>query len=355
MSAENLILGVFAFLPVMLVVLLVFAVRRFQPRRKASRMVQLLLGNTLVLLFLGSLMLLGGEIYYRFIYDTTDSFGLMKTTQRWVARHIHLNASGVRDSVALYPLTPPPNQRRITFIGDSFTVGHGVANVEDRFGNRLRRQRPEWEVHLFAWPGDDTGAELDHLRHLIESRYKLDIVVLAYCLNDISDIVPEWETIMRRIFKKERPGFLVRHSYFINTLHYRWQSARDPDVKDYYQFVHEAYAGPLWEAQEGRLSEFRRMVEAANGRLMVVTFPFFHALGPEYRYRTVHEKFGQFWREEKVPHLDLLEKFNHRPPAEWMVNSRDPHPNERAHVVAAEAIAEFLQAQVAKDPIRNHP
>src|ERR1043166_10236465 len=94
-------------------------------------------GNALVFCFLCSLGFLGGEIYYRFIYDTTDSFNYTKVSRRWQARHYQKNAQTVRDNVN-YQLRIPPVKRRITFIGDSFTAGHGVKNVEDRFANRNR-------------------------------------------------------------------------------------------------------------------------------------------------------------------------------------------------------------------------
>ena len=46
----------------------------------------------------------------------------------------------------------------------------------------------------------------------------------------------------------------------------------------------------------------------------MVTFPFLHALGPNYEYQFVHEELDQFWRELKVPHLDLLEVYRELPP-----------------------------------------
>jgi hypothetical protein len=47
----------------------------------------LLQGNLLILLALFSIVLLVGEIYYRFAYDETDSFALTNSTNRWILRY----------------------------------------------------------------------------------------------------------------------------------------------------------------------------------------------------------------------------------------------------------------------------
>ena len=96
-----------------------------------------------------SLVLLGLEVRYRFAYDRTDAFSLTRTSQRWFARHYRNNAWLLRDDVE-YTLRKPPGTRRITFVGDSFTVGHGVADVGDRFANRIRAEEPGWDVQVAA-------------------------------------------------------------------------------------------------------------------------------------------------------------------------------------------------------------
>ena len=277
------------------------------------------------------------------MYDSTDSFGLTKTTQRWFERHFQYNGFGIRDSSNDYSLKCRVGARRITFLGDSFTAGHGVADVEDRFANRIRTMMPGTEVHVFAQLGMDTGAQIDALMKLVSAGYQFGVVVLVYCLNDISDIVPEWQQIMHRIDETPAPGFLVSNRYLVNWLCYRWFAAHDPDVSNYYAFVRENYDGPIWEQQAQRLTILHSEVEKRGGRFLVVTFPFLHVLGPHYDYKPVHEKLDAFWREQNVPHLGLLNVFESSEPGDIVVNKFDAHPNERAHTLAATAIAGFLE------------
>ena len=238
----------------------------------------------------------------------------------------------------------------MTFLGDSFTAAHGVANVEDRFANQIRAARPDWEVHVLASPGWDTEPELTVLKLYGNQGFQVDVVVLVYCLNDISDIAPEWQEILHRVYEAMTPGFLARHSYFFNTLYYRWKASRNPEISNYYHSVMENYEGTVWDKQKLRLHAFRDLVDSQGGRLLIVTFPFVHNIGPDYEYRRVHARLDEAWRNLEVPHLDLLSVFEAYPDAELVVNRYDAHPNERAHAIAAKSIAEFIHEHLPNSP-----
>jgi lysophospholipase L1-like esterase len=340
----NLVLAIFALLPLLAGAALV---RFFQRRSGAGRppASELVAGNALVLLWLLSLALLGGELYYRFVYDTTDAFGLARVTGEWMRVHVRANQFGFRDSVE-YGFDPPPGQVRVTFLGDSFTAGHGVADVERRFANRIRRARRDWDVHVMATNGFDTGAEHDLLGRLVGARYPFGVVVLVYCLNDIADLLPEWQALQARLYQRPRPPFLVDHSYLLNTLWFRGVGARNPGTAGYYHFVLDAYRGPPWQAQRERLAAMAERVRDGGGELVVVVFPFLHRLGPGYEYAGVHEQLGRAFDELGVAHLDLLPVFGEQAPARLVVNARDPHPNELAHELVAQALLPFLDPLV---------
>ncbi len=293
-----------------------------------------------------SVVLLAGEIYYRFVFDTTDTFALTKTTERWFDRYFHPNRSGLRDSLDHYEESPAAGVRRVSFFGDSFTAGHGIADVEDRFGNLVRHARPDWEVHVFSMTGWNTDDEIASVRTVAKEDYELDLAVLVYTLNDISDIMPEWQRILNGIYGSIDPGFPFRHSYFLNTLYFRWWAMRDPEIDRYFELLREAYAGPIWTEQQRRLRRFDATVRELGGRTLVVTFPFLHTLGPDYPFQRIHQELDEFWRRLGVPHVDLLGVFEGLSPDELVVNHHDSHPNERAHQLAATAILAFLEEQM---------
>jgi hypothetical protein len=78
------------------------------------------------------------------------------------------------------------------------------------------------------------------------------------------------------------------------------------------------YRGALWEEQKKRLKAFRD------------------------EYQSVHDQLDQFWREQHVPHLDLLPVYKDLPPSRLTVNCYDAHPNELANKLAADALDKFL-------------
>jgi hypothetical protein len=347
---EALVFGLFLLAPCALGGLIVGFVRHERNRGTQASWGRLVLGNLLGLLFLVSLLFVGGEGYYRFIYDTTDALDYTKVSERWVRRHWHLNSAGCRDNINYSPAIKA-GARRVTFVGDSFTAGHGIKEVENRFGNRIRRAHPEWEVHLLAQPGFDTGAEVMLIEKALGKGYQLDQVVLVYCLNDVSDILPEWGKASAQIYAEvDNSGWLRRNSYFVNTLYHRLAVRRNPYLKKYFEFVRDGYRGAVWERQKQRLKAFRDLVAGGGGQLSVVTFPFFDELGPNYEYQFVHDELNQFWRELGVPHLDLLPVYKKLPASRLRVNHFDAHPNEYAHQLAAEVIDKFLREQLASKP-----
>ena len=108
----------------------------------------------------------------------------------------------------------------------------------------------------------------------------------------------------------------------------------------------DAYNGPVWEKQKEVLLAVKEGMDARGIKFSVVIFPFMHALGPNYRYREVHKKLCAFWSSLQVPYLDLLSVYESYPAKILVVNAHDAHPNELAHVMATEAINEFLNEHV---------
>jgi hypothetical protein len=341
---EDAILMAFIALPAALFAALVLfhRFRRRHPRLREGPG-RLMVGNLLFLAALLSVLLPGGEIYFRFLHDSTDSFGVTRVSREWFGRHYEMNYAGFRDS---QPLSGPvllPGRRRVTIFGDSFTVGQGVANVEDRFANIIRNQRPDRDVQVIAVNGWDTPHQLGALRGMIARGWRFHDVVLVYCLNDIACYIPEWQAVLARVFGTREPGFLVRHSYLFDTLHYRHVVAREPDLAGYFDFVRAAYDRPCFREHVRDLLSFRDLVKARRGRLLVVTFPFLHSIGPGDPHRRVYERLHGFWQGIGVPDLDLYPVFENMRPADLVVGPHDAHPNETAHRLAAAAILDFLE------------
>lgn len=299
--------------------------------------------NIVLSAVLALLVFFVSETYYRFFVDTTDSFSLNKITQRWGKRHYKFNNLKARDNID-YQYGISPGRRRITFVGDSFTAGHGIVDVDDRFANLIRASNPDWEVHVMAANGLETIDELQLIPKLDREMYEFDVLVLVYVLNDISYLIPETEAIYQKIFSFDsKLGYLGRNSYFLNTLYFRWFSKQNADIVGYYDFVKEAYFSTAWEKQKAAFKQLDQYRKQRKWKLIVVTFPFLHNLGENNEFAEVHQNLHAFWQSLAVPHLDLYQEFAKHSNEDLVVNPFDAHPNELAHHIAAKAIERFLK------------
>ena len=80
--AENLVLLIFLLTPVVCVLVLVNLHRDLRKRNRPARALHILAANTLLLIALVGVLCLGGELYVRLFYDTTDGFAYSKVTRR---------------------------------------------------------------------------------------------------------------------------------------------------------------------------------------------------------------------------------------------------------------------------------
>lgn len=338
--SENLIFALFLSVPLLVGGLLIYFHRSHWNK---SSWWGLVIGNLLMLCFLLALLFVAAESYYRFFYDTTDALSYTKVSKRWYQRHNVFNAAGFRDNFEYAPKIAP-GKRRVTFLGDSFTMGHGVKNVDDRFANLIRSAHPEWEINVIAFTGLETQEEIELLRTGLSNGYQIDQVVLVYCLNDVADILPEWGEAYQAIMADANDeNWLRQNCYFINIMYHHYKAKNNPYISNYFHFVKKGYSGPVWERQKLRLMALRELVNSHGGKLSVVTFPFLHAVGPHYEFQSVHNELNRFWDQQGVSHLDLLSEYLNFTPGNITVNRYDAHPNEFAHAIAAKKIDVFLK------------
>ena len=346
MAGEDIVLLTYALLPALLAVAL-FLFRRFGLHRKSPRLPCLLLGNALVLLLLVSLVLLGGEVYYRFVYDGSESFGVTNVNRKWYVRHWRTNLSGFRDDVE-YRQQPPPQHRRVTFLGDSVAAGYGIPNVDDRFADRIRHGRETWEIHVMARCGWNTLEQVQTVDALSKERYALDRVVLVYSLNDLGPFVPGCQDVFEQICEVPVPGLFLREGYFLNLYYHRLVLRSDPKARGFFDHLREGYEGEPWQRHRQLLGQLVQLVRSHGGQFSVVTFPCLQVGVGEGEFRPVHETLRSFWRSLGVPHLDMAEVFRGHDREDLVVSAHDGHPNETAHALASEAIVAFLESRMRR-------
>jgi lysophospholipase L1-like esterase len=295
------------------------------------------------------------ELFFAIVYDQSDSFNMSNVSKHWFARHVRKNEEGFRDSRP-FPKRIPDGMRRVCFIGDSFTFGHGIKDVADRFsdrvGARLEAARPgTFLVSNVGEAGIDVRLATNIVKEAVGHGYQIDVVVYTICLNDIEGYDPNMSDHSQRLGLHAPKFFLFRDTYFLNMLYFRIQQANLPLVRNYYSELAESYRSDPWDRMCRKLDELWEICKEQKIDLRIAIFPFLHNLGPEYPFDAAHERIAEYCRKTGVLCLDLKPALLPHIGEGLTVNRFDAHPNERAHALAAEAIEQGLLADLfARQP-----
>ncbi|MFQ5462278.1 MAG: SGNH/GDSL hydrolase family protein [Phycisphaerae bacterium] len=313
---------------------------RFVPRDRRPRL-RLVLGNLLIFIGLLATAGMAGETYLRFVCVRTDGFGMSLPAYRWFLIHTRLNSHGCRNRE--WTRAAPVPTRRIAFVGDSFTYGWGIDDVEDRFTNLLQtrfRQRPGTqpvEVFNVAKPGWGTAQQRQPIEDIID-RYGVFEVVLCYVPNDIESVIPKSGAFDPTV-PPDSWWVNPSGSCMIDFLYRRFLLPLSPTVHGYHDWLADAFSGGQpWQAHRHDLEAIIAACRRRGAKLRVVLFPFLRTAGDRFDQRAILAELARFLQSSGVEVLNLLPIFEGLDPRELTVNPSDSHPNERAHTLAADAI-----------------
>lgn len=337
------------------IVFFVIILRYFRQKWQKHPLWQTLFINLTIFIFLVASVYQGTEVYFRYIFDRSDNYAFLKTHRAWVQKHERLNLDGCRD-IDREP-TKLPGVTRVVVLGDSFAFGGGLAQVSDRFSNKLQvsldKTNPgKYEVFNVAFPGADTKYELEKLAQF-NTKYKFDIVVLGYVLNDIGlNVDPK---IRERSFCY-LPGTwcydaahpliakIMKNSYSLEFFYYRLLGF-SREMNQNRQWEVDSYKNPeKWASQEKILTDLINYCRSQNLKLIVVVFPYLQNIKPGgvYPYFWIHQQLGEFFKQENIATVDILAPLKGYQTQKLIVNPLDNHPSAFVHQKVAEALLPFF-------------
>lgn len=311
--------------------------------------------NVLLSFWLFLALLTGVELYFALLFDATDSFNMSNVSRVWFRRHVepeqHLLKLGDRGvpyrDDQTFPKSVPKDKTHICFVGDSFTFGHGVANVSDRFTNRVRaelssRDPGKYVVTNLSAPGTDLNWADALVRELVENDVRIDTLVYVFCPNDIEVYHPDHMKNIEKLSKLNPEFPLLKHTYFFNLLYYRLKVATVPEIREYYGYLADYYSGEPWQLMQDQFEGLAKFCEVHGIELKVVIFPFLQNLDEQSPFDHARQVVREFCQEHKIPVLDLHETLKNHADEKLTVSLFDAHPNARAHQLAAQAILDFV-------------
>lgn len=234
------------------------------------------------------------------------------------------------------------NVFRILFLGDSITFGEGVRE-EDIFPTRvqslLSAKMPGKEIQVVNAGVQGYGTKEEVGSYFLTGiAYKPDAVVIGFYLNDATDF---GETI-RQNDAKNHAMPLTGMAKFSKIAEYFQRRARAREQQEeFFATTRASFKSKHWEDCKGELLKLRGESEKWKFKLLIVIFPVLWDLD-HYPLEDVHKLLHEQFAELGIAYIDLLDTFRgHNAESLW-VHPTDQHPNEIAHRMAAEKIAEYL-------------
>jgi len=321
-------------------------------RTKARSLVLANLGLSLCMLLA---VITAAELAFACFADFSDTFNITNVSKRWLALHIdhEKNNEGNRDR---QPFTKyvAQGRKRIVFLGDSFTIGHGIKRMEDRFTDRIATWLDEkapgkYVVANLGEPGLEASMiEAIAANVMFRQQADVGIFIYIYNLNDIEGYMAEaGQNPLEGIYTADSQFFLFRDTYLLNWLYFRFLQFRGRN-NAYFDKLSASYHTIAWDGLRAKLSQLHRECKEGHADFRMVIFPFLHDLKGDDSFRDARARLVDFCKSEKIPVLDLDPVFRQHAGENLMVSRFDAHPNERAHAIAAEAMEKDLLSDLVR-------
>jgi lysophospholipase L1-like esterase len=293
--------------------------------------------SILIIIVCAFSLLLALEIVFYFI-PKTNSYGKDNlATDVWVRHYWKLNAEGFRDEDFSKKNT---EKKKIAFIGDSYTVGWGINNPDDRFSNLVGAAvKDSFEFYNLGLRGVFSEAKS---ALLVSLNFKPDIVIYQYFVTDIAETRARLDSnaIMTKEPYDSYPeavGFFLRNSYLINYLY--WMFHRIP-FTEYVAYINDSYNNPAIAAEHQKIiSKTIAYAKANNIRLVFLTIPFTSLFDFSNKNTQAIE---QLAKDSSLISINVTAGLDTLPINEITVNDNDLHLNERGNKIVADEILEQI-------------
>lgn len=273
--------------------------------------------------------------------------------------HYKINSYGLRDYE--YDLNKNDGYR-IVVLGDSYAFGWGV-DMADTFPkileSALKKKGYDVQVINAAVYGYNTQQEVLYFKKEILGRYKPDLVIISYVLNDtrVQGTVP-----IHPFVKNFESNF---HLWFVEFLKLRLnrlinkRSSSETDWKsgDFYPIKvkianpylpnEEAFGDNFlgWKRCKEALEEIKGLSEEKGFALYLIILPAFNESFRDYtKYSWIHDKVKRYAQDIGIKVSDFYRYFKDMDNKRLQnVKIADDHPNELAHRIIAEKLASELE------------
>lgn len=278
------------------------------------------------------------EIAFMFIEQSQEG-GLSRASHIWFERHWTPMTGIYRDTEH----TDTLGKKKVLVIGDSFTAGHGLKNVEDRYSNILASKlgTTKYVIYNLGISGSDTRDEYERFEKF---GVKPDVLVLQYFPNDIEKAAKSHGVEATGLQPYEDLSSLLRHivrqSYLFNYIYWQLPHGDAAPFMDYTRRVYSNSA--IINDHLNDLGKFVAIRDKYQIPMYVVLFPFSHNLEKTAQYT---EPIAHFFQQHNVPVLEVGTLVKDIDPNDRIVGRNDFH----ASAVVNHRVGDALYKMVSQN------
>lgn len=306
--------------------------------RKADKIIS----NIATVLFSTFVLFIFLEAIFMFI-PRSHSADFTLASRLWFAKYWKpINSLGFRDK------EPDNHYPVILFVGNSFTAGHGLKSVDDRFSNivgrELNKKGEKYSVINIGKPGADTLGEYNIMQQFFYmTRIKPKIIILQYLGTDIQYVAQDnglkFKGYKLPAYVNEFTLLLGSGSYLFNYLY--WLFPRQYYDAQYVSFLSGAYKNNIVLSKHK--DEIRLFISYARKnsiRLIVLVFPFLTDLKKSDAMFV--NDIVDFFKANGVDTINVSPFVKDIPVSERVINVNDGHPSKKVNDIVALEILKKL-------------
>jgi len=262
----------------------------------------------------------------------------------WYAKYWKpVNSSGFRDD------EPDNNHPVILFVGDSFTAGHGLNSVEDRFSNivgkELNKKERKFSIINIGMPNLDSRGEYEAMMNFLYlNRIKPRKIILQYCGNDVEGAAASEGIIFEGFHPPSDMNKFVliigSGSYFFNYLYFLLP--REHLGLSYIKYLTGAYKNDkVLSRHKKDLMLFVNYARQNSIQLIAVVFPFLADI--EMSNSAYVNNIVDFFQTNKIEVINVSELVKTMPVHERIVNHNDTHASKKLNRIIAGEILKKIE------------
>lgn len=285
--------------------------------------------NTFLLLYVVILFCMVCEFYFT-RFSKSHAISQSLASKNWFEKYWHLNEFGYRDQ----EVDTLEKKKKVFFMGDSFTAGHGTDWTMDRYSNIFSKKAENYKTYNLGVCGSDSR---DEFKRLKEFPLRPDVLVWQYFGNDMEGVLKA-NNINSPGFKPydDMPGFmepLVLNSYFFNFVY--WQMPHSY-LKPFFGYLTEGYKNEkVFNQHLEDLKQVSDYCRENKIKLVVVLFPYLQDLEGSNIFAP---RIQNFFEKQGVPVLNVAPLVRNMSLKERIVNNNDVHPSVKVNHLVGETL-----------------